>query len=843
MFDLNLQKKTILISAVMIFIFTSTAIFVLRNFILSSFYDLENRESVKSVERSKVVFDQQLINLDIKLTDWAIWDDTYKFINDKNPEYVKSNLNDESLHNLGVDGMLFVDLTGKIIYEKQIDSDSGEELFVLENLKDSLLNSEGIVSHSYKEDKVSGIIKDSSGMFLLASRPILRSDGSGPKAGTLIFVKKYDDFLASYFKKVNNNNGIKILDYNAVNAAEAPGLIKEKLLDENYYSSPLSDDYIAGYTVIYDLNNNPSYVLQITRPREIYKQGINSINNFFYYLIFVFVAGVTAVLFVINKLVLSKIINLNKSINRVRDTEYPDDRVEVNGNDEFADLAKNINKMLDEISKSQEDLFKFKLAIENSSEHVVITDPDGKILYANRGAEILTGFSREEMIGNNPKLWGRQMPRDFYIKMWDTIKYKKLPFSGELINKKKNGQIYNVYSNITPILDENKNVKFYVAIERDITHEKREKEIVEKQVIERTKELRYEKIKLASSISSLSMGIVMTDMENNIVLINQATRDLLGVKSESPLSIPIVKTINEIDSYLNGSINLTKFVNQVKQEGKSVHLKDIEFNNRYLKIYISPIRELALIIGTIILIDDISEAKIIEKSKDEFFSIASHELRTPLTVIRGNSSLIKEYFFDKIKADRDLEEMISDIHDSSVRLIQIVNDFLNVSRLEQGRMEFKKEKIDLNSIVQEVIKEVGALAIQNKLYLKFEPKFNLPNAFGDKGKAKEVIINLISNAIKYTDNGGVSIDLLQNGNMLEIRVTDTGRGISLPNQKLLFRKFQQAGDNALTHDTSKSTGLGLYISKLMTEGMGGKIELISSQEGRGSVFSLSLPIA
>ncbi len=843
MFDLNLQKKTILISAVMIFIFTSTAIFVLRNFILSSFYDLENRESVKSVERSKVVFDQQLVNLDIKLTDWAIWDDTYKFINDKNPEYVKSNLNDESLHNLGVDGMLFVDLTGKIIYEKQIDSDSGEELFVLESLKDSLLNSEGIVSHSYKDDKVSGVIKDSSGMFLLASRPILRSDGSGPKAGTLIFVKKYDDVLANYFKKVNNNNGIKILDYDAVNATEAPGLIKEKLLDENYYSSPLSDDYVAGYTVIYDLNNNPSYILQITRPREIYKQGINSINNFFYYLIFVFVAGVTAVLFVINKLVLSKIINLNKSINRVRDTEYPDDRVEVNGNDEFADLAKNINKMLDEISKSQEDLFKFKLAIENSSEHVVITDPEGKILYANHGAEILTGFSREEMIGNNPKLWGRQMPKEFYVKMWDTIKNKKLPFSGELINKKKNGQTYNVYSNITPILDENKNVKFYVAIERDITHEKREKEIVEKQVIERTKELRYEKIKLASSISSLSMGIVMTDMENNIVLINQSSRDLLGIKSASPLSIPIVKTINEIDSFLNGSIDLTKFVNQVKQEGKPVHLKDIEFNNRFLKIYISPIRELALIIGTIILIDDISEAKIIEKSKDEFFSIASHELRTPLTVIRGNSALIKEHYSEKIKSDHDLEEMINDIHDSSVRLIQIVNDFLNVSRLEQGRMEFKKERLDLSLIIQEVIKEVGALAIQSSLYLKFEPKVNLPNALGDRAKAKEIIINLISNAIKYTDKGGVNVDLLQNGNMLEIRVADTGRGISLPNQKLLFRKFQQAGDNALTHDTSKSTGLGLYISKLMTEGMGGKIELINSQEGKGSVFSLSLPLA
>jgi signal transduction histidine kinase len=198
-------------------------------------------------------------------------------------------------------------------------------------------------------------------------------------------------------------------------------------------------------------------------------------------------------------------------------------------------------------------------------------------------------------------------------------------------------------------------------------------------------------------------------------------------------------------------------------------------------------------IGTVVTVDDITEQKALQRSRDEFFSIASHELRTPLTAIRGNTSMIQDYF-PKALADPDLKSMIDDIHESSVRLITLVNDFLDTSRLELGKIKFD-------------IKPV-----------------NVPE-------------------LKFTEAGSVTIAVRQNGTQCEMRVTDTGKGIPLDSQSLLFRKFQQASNNILTRDSTRSSGLGLYISKLIINGMNGAIELESSVENQGSTFLVSLPVA
>lgn len=118
------------------------------------------------------------------------------------------------------------------------------------------------------------------------------------------------------------------------------------------------------------------------------------------------------------------------------------------------------------------DLKIFELAIENVFDHIIITDPDGKILYANQAACKLTGFSQAEMLGNKPSLWGRQMPFSYYKKLWRSIKKNKKTFVGEIINKRKNGQLYNAEVRISPILNRSGKVLYFVGIERDITKAK-----------------------------------------------------------------------------------------------------------------------------------------------------------------------------------------------------------------------------------------------------------------------------------------------------------------------------------------------------------------------------------
>ncbi|MCL4406208.1 MAG: ATP-binding protein [Patescibacteria group bacterium] len=118
------------------------------------------------------------------------------------------------------------------------------------------------------------------------------------------------------------------------------------------------------------------------------------------------------------------------------------------------------------------DLQKFRLAVDSASDHIMITDPDAKIIYANHAAEAMTGYSFEEMEGKTPALWGGQMPDEFYKQMWDTIKNKKMPFIGELQNRRKDGVVYTAELRISPILDGSGNVRFYVGVERDITKTK-----------------------------------------------------------------------------------------------------------------------------------------------------------------------------------------------------------------------------------------------------------------------------------------------------------------------------------------------------------------------------------
>ena len=376
-----------------------------------------------------------------------------------------------------------------------------------------------------------------------------------------------------------------------------------------------------------------------------------------------------------------------------------------------------------------------------------------------------------------------------------------------------------------------------------------EKQSIERKVVERTAELkkannevnkgwfqiREEKAKLVASINSIVRAYVLVGLDGKIELVNNRMSEFFGEVEGN-------WTLDMIQEKVGSKFDILQLYNKAKNEHQKTEVKEIEIAGKYYDVHVSPIfLSPEKLIGVLLMFGDITEQKIIDRSKDEFFSIASHELRTPLTAIRGNSSLIKDLYLEKIK-DQDLVEMINDIHESSVRLIGIVNDFLNVSRLEMGKMQFKKEPFDINSLVQKTIDEIDDKNDQVKIQTT-KGKTDIINVVGDSDRAKEVLINIIGNAVKFSEKGVVTVDFKVDSKEVTILVTDSGRGIAPENQNLLFHKFQQAGDNLLTRDTTKSTGLGLYISKLMAEGMGGKIWLEKSELGRGSTFAFSLPTA
>ncbi len=223
-----------------------------------------------------------------------------------------------------------------------------------------------------------------------------------------------------------------------------------------------------------------------------------------------------------------------------------------------------------------------------------------------------------------------------------------------------------------------------------------------------------------------------------------------------------------------------------------------------------------------------------------FFSAAAHELRTPLTVIRLAVSILlsKIDTFDKAA----LLDHLNKINISSEQLLNLINDLLNVSRIDQGRLIVEKTPFDIISLTDEVVKELTDLANTRRLYIHHDPSTNeYRTVIGDKTKAKEVLTNLISNGIKYTIQGGITITHEQNGGSLVTVVSDTGSGIPAGSKSLLFKRFLQVGE-ARQQSSAKGSGLGLYISKKFAQLMGGDVKLESSEPGKGSTFAFRLPL-
>lgn len=228
----------------------------------------------------------------------------------------------------------------------------------------------------------------------------------------------------------------------------------------------------------------------------------------------------------------------------------------------------------------------------------------------------------------------------------------------------------------------------------------------------------------------------------------------------------------------------------------------------------------------------------LDEAKSEFLSIASHQLRTPLTSIKGLLSMLLEEFWGPLNSEQ--KKYVGQISQSSERLLHLIEDLLNISRIEAGRMQFDFKPIALDELVEDDIKELISQAEAKNLYLKLnKPPQPFPKVKADSLKIRQVIQNLIDNSIKYTEKGGSNIDLKQDGEYVIFSITDTGMG--MPEGHRLFEKFER-GQKA-TNQHTEGMGLGLYLADKIIKAHGGKIWAKSEGEGKGSAFYFSLPIA
>lgn len=243
--------------------------------------------------------------------------------------------------------------------------------------------------------------------------------------------------------------------------------------------------------------------------------------------------------------------------------------------------------------------------------------------------------------------------------------------------------------------------------------------------------------------------------------------------------------------------------------------------------------------GVVVVFRDVTKEHQLAKLKDEFVSLASHELRTPMTAIKGFISMILDGDFGTVP--QKLQEPIAVIGESANRLIHLVNDMLNVSRIEAGRLKFNLVNVTPGNLVTEVVNSLQPIAKEKNLTLTTEISISEDISIqADIDKFKQVLHNLIGNSLKFTDKGGITVKVIVQKEMVEFQVIDTGVGIAPADQEKLFNKFQQVSSSQAGKPAG--TGLGLYLSKELVQRQGGEMWISNSEVGKGSTFSFTLPL-
>ena len=233
------------------------------------------------------------------------------------------------------------------------------------------------------------------------------------------------------------------------------------------------------------------------------------------------------------------------------------------------------------------------------------------------------------------------------------------------------------------------------------------------------------------------------------------------------------------------------------------------------------------------------ELKRLDAAKSEFISIASHQLRTPLSIIKGYISMIREGSYGAVS--ENVQKTMNKIYFSNERLIKLVTDLLDLSRMESGKLQYEFAEFNMVELADSIVEEFRTPANDRGIAIVWKKTQEALTVWGDSWKLRQVIFNLIDNSLKYTEKGSIAISLQTNNNMVILSVRDTGIGMTPETAHGLFQKFARGKDSSKIN--SQGLGLGLFIAKKIIDDHQGKLWAESSGEGKGSAFYLELPTA
>ena len=531
---------------------------------------------------------------------------------------------------------------------------------------------------------------------------------------------------------------------------------------------------------------------------------------------------------------------------------------------------------------------KFRLGLERSADAVFMTDLQGTIVYANPSFEKVYGFPLDEVLGANPRIIKSGIiPQEQYKHFWETLLNKET-VSGEIVNKTKDGRLIPIEGTNSPILDESGNILGFLAIHADITKRKEDEEALQR---------RNEYLAASAEIgrlvtSTLDLEAIFSRSVNLIVerfgfyhasifiieetgfnAVLQESTGMAGQKmKERKHFLPVGSTstvgratsTGEVIVINNTTIDTLHKPNPLLPETRAEAAIPLRVGNRTIgtldiqSTEINAFSEddvaiLQLLADQVAVgIDNarsyniaqqaVEEMREVDRLKSQFLANMSHELRTPLNSIIGFARVILKGIDGPIT---ELQQQdLSAIFNSGQHLLGLINDVLDLSRIEAGKMDLTFDEVNITDLISSVMSTAAGLVKDKSIKLVPEIEENLPMIRADAMRVRQVLINFLSNAAKFTEEGAIivkaNLEEPEKGQkVVMVKVVDTGPGIAEDDQAKLFQPFSQV-DASLTRKVGGS-GLGLSICHHLIQMHNGQIG-VQSAPGKGSTFYFSIPI-
>jgi PAS domain S-box-containing protein len=479
------------------------------------------------------------------------------------------------------------------------------------------------------------------------------------------------------------------------------------------------------------------------------------------------------------------------------------------------------------------------LVIEHSPDAFIATDARGIVLFWNQAAERIFGYAAREAVGRDladliaplrhPGL-DESMRRQA-----DTAEVAHY----EAIRRRKDGTLIYVNSTTRALRDGHGRVTHYFSNKSDVTALRVQRD-------SRTVHERYKGL-----LELVPDAIVIINETGHIVLFNAQAETMFGYASDDVIGQPIEMLLpgRFRDAHVERRAGYIR-TPRVRPMGQGLELYGLRSDGAEFPVEIS-LSPLQTAEGTLVSasIRDITERRRVEaalqeqnealeranRAKDSFLAAMSHELRTPLNAIIGFTGLLLMKLHGPLTTDQ--ERQLQMVQSSGKHLLSLINDLLDLARIESGKVELQLERVACKPVLEEVIGTLQPMAAAKHLVLRQQPVDPELAVRADARALQQILLNLTNNAVKFTATGHVHVSAQMRDGHVLLQVEDTGPGISAEDQARLFEAFSQIGD--LRQRKNESTGLGLHLSRKLAELMAGRIE-VASELGRGSRFTLVL---